>query len=91
MLKDMMERAIKKKQELLEANETNTRIIDNIIKALKHEQVFNDLPQSTCFNIFVYLGYPVKILEYEEMYKQLMEEVNKKYIYMNPEDFKRGL
>ena len=64
------------------ASEEDKRIIRNVLSLLKDEKAFNKLSKGTVYNLFTFLGFNLDVDDYSEMYEQLMEDVNRIYIYM---------
>ena len=92
MLEELKERAIIKKQELdnnPNASENDKKILEGIFEMLSKKDSFNKLQGRAVFAMFKFLGIEGDMNSYVERYENLMEEINKKYIYVNPEDIKR--
>ena len=81
----------KEKKELIDADpnadEHEKKTISMILEFLKNVDDFNRISKGTVYNMFTYLGFDLAFDDYREMYEQLMEEVNRKYIYVDPDWF----
>lgn len=65
---------------------------EDILKFTTIEEYYKEVPRSTVFGIFHYLRYKFPgestIVAHSRMYDKLMDEVNRKYILINPESLK---
>ena len=52
---------------------------------LRFEQDFHRITQSTWYNNFTFMGYSLKWCDYSKMYREVLEEADRRYIYVDPE------
>ena len=94
MLKELRRRAAEKREEIYHdenSSDTDKEIIDDIVKFFAKEEGIKLVPKSTVFQIFIFLDYYSKegnIKLYMSMYDILLAEINKTYIYVDPNHFK---
>ena len=94
MLEELRRRAAEKREEIYhDANSTDAdkELIDDIVKFFTKEEGIKLVPKSTVFQIFIFLDYHSKegnIKLYVSMYDKLLAEINKTYIYVDPNQFK---
>lgn len=92
MLTELKEKARLKKVEVdndKNASERDKRLISSIFELLSKERSFNDVPGSTVLAIFRFLNVEGNMAEYVDKYHALMDEVNKRYTYVDPETIKK--
>ena len=92
MLEELKEKAKIKKQELdsnPNASENDKKYLEGIFEILSKKDSFNKIQGIAVLGMFNFLGIEGDMYSYVEKYESLMEEINKKYIYVNPEDIKR--
>ena len=88
MLERLKLKAKEKKESIdsdANASEEDKRIIRNVLSLLKDEKAFNKLSKGTVYNLFTFLGFDLDVDDYSKMYEQLMEDVNRIYIYVDLE------
>ena len=70
------------------SSEKDKKLADDVVKFFIYEDYIRDAPKDTLFELFKYLKYKFSYPgyeEYEEMYAALLEEVNRKYILIDPD------
>ncbi len=88
MLEEMRKRAREKRAGVYgdpASTELDRRKADMVVEFLSKEEGFNQVPRSTVIQTFIYLGYDVSIDQYDELYDQVMREVNGTYVFVDPE------
>ena len=82
VLKDLRKRALEDK-----------KLIKDTIEFLKYEDSIRKVPKSTVFSMFRFLGYTSDNLEmiyYNDLYNQLMDEINEVYILADEDQIMRS-
>ena len=81
----------KEKKELIDADpnadKNDVKIINEITDFLRNVDDFNRISKGTVYNMFTFLGFSLETDDYSQMYDELMEEVNRKYVYVDPEEY----
>lgn len=91
MLEELREKAKFKQIEVhndKNATERDKRFADSIVEVFNKEESINQIPGSTVLAMFRFLNLEGNIIDYEDRYYKLKEEINKKYIYVDSEDLK---
>ena len=63
---------------------------EDILKLYIYDEYIRKMPRSTMFASFLYLGYTFegekfKVSKWNQMYYQLMEDIDRKYILIDPD------
>lgn len=96
ILKDLRKKALEKETEI-NSNPNSSiedkKLIKDTIEFLKYEDSIRKVPKSTVFSMFRFLGYTSDNLEmiyYNDLYNQLMDEINEVYILADEDQITRS-
>lgn len=94
ILSDMRRRALEMREKTYantESTEQDKKTADDIVEFICVEDCFRRVSRSTVFAIFSYLDYfpgeKFRTARFNEMYYKVMEEVDRKYILIDPEQW----
>ena len=86
MLEELRKKA-KEKADLLNndpnADQDDKEFANDIVEFFSKEEGIKQAPQSLLDSIFTFLGYPRKVDVADKMYKELMEDIDRVYYYVN--------
>ena len=95
VLEDIRKRALEYKESVFnnpESTEEDKKTASDILEFVIVEDSFNKVPRSVVFNIFNFLGLDTpnyKISFFNQLYYKILDEVNKKYTFVDEESIKR--
>lgn len=92
MREELLVTAKKKYKEVManpDSSDKEKRFNELLVKFFENEDAIREAPSNIAVGALVYYGHRIK--EASEMYKELMEEVNKKYVLIHPDQVKDAM
>ena len=94
LLDELRQKAFAKRDELYsqDSSEEEIKYAEDTLHFLENADNINKVPKSTIFSIFRFLGYTFdkyEMVQYNQMYDNLLEEINKVYILADEADLTR--
>ncbi len=90
ILSEIREKARQKQEEINadpNATEQDKKLIADTIEFLKYEISFKKVPRSTVLALLRFIGCSESVLELMEIYDKIIEEIDRVYILVDPEQF----
>lgn len=94
MLLEELRRRAKEKLEKVKSNpnssESDIKKANDVVIFYSKEMGVKEAPPSLVRVTSSYLGFPDDLNSFRESYKELIDDIDRRYIYVNPDDLIRG-